>query len=476
MEAQDNAIPGIPKSLAVFVHGFGSDASCWDNLLGLLRGDPRVAARFDLTCFSYTTPWFNLHFLRRIPEISDIGQQLRTFLDQPSFRAYPEITLVGHSQGGLVIQSYLADRLVAEKGHELRRIRQVLLIATPNLGSTLLSPARKFVSLFFTNPQERALRVFNKEIATITNRIAERLVGAAEREPGRWPVPVQAFYGDQDRIVTEPSARGPFDLENTASIPGDHFSVIRPQTAEDPQYRILADALLEPAGHRHQYEIDRFEAAIRVEPAGDGGEFEVKHGAVTRIVQSDNVARVGRAATFSRKNRCTEPFMIRYRTKNQGYIDPAISHPNEAEPLELSRWDDTGSEYTFRFRPAGGETYSLSVKVYKGFDPGHRDVHFHLGNRSYYKEFRCTLDLTAYKEAGWNVSREPRLFFHPRDTGDHELCKLRGVMQNPLAWVEFDPAGIWRWKIHNIMEGVIDLAWDVAAPASARAAGGEVAL
>src|SRR6266511_2846923 len=124
------------KALAVFVHGFGSSADCWKPLLKLLSEEPIVDARFDLQCYEYPTAWFSMNPLKRIPRLEEIARGHAEYLDR--CRDYPEITLVGHSQGGLVIQNYLADR-VTKDVNDLKRIRQAILIATPSLGSTMAS-------------------------------------------------------------------------------------------------------------------------------------------------------------------------------------------------------------------------------------------------------------------------------------------------------------------------------------------------
>src|SRR5712692_5762057 len=137
------------KNLVVFVHGFGSSAECWKKVLELFDADNEISGAFDLATFSYPTAWFNKNPLGRIPRIMEIARKLGSDIEQ--ITSYREITLVGHSQGGLVIQSYLADKLNQGKGEELYPIRQVILVATPNLGSTLFSAFRRFVSLFSFN-------------------------------------------------------------------------------------------------------------------------------------------------------------------------------------------------------------------------------------------------------------------------------------------------------------------------------------
>ena len=170
---------GQKKPALIFVHGFSSSAACWDQLLALLKEDPRIMSRYDTSCFEYPTQWFSFNPLRRIPRLAELGDKLRSFVDSDEYRNR-ELTLIGHSQGGLVIQQYLASVLQAGEGNRLAPIRQVVLMATPNLGSNLLSPARKFFSYLSPNPQERSLRTLDPEIAATRSVVLRSVLDATE--------------------------------------------------------------------------------------------------------------------------------------------------------------------------------------------------------------------------------------------------------------------------------------------------------
>lgn len=446
-----------PGSCIVFVHGFASSKACWDALLALLRLDARVTARYEFACFEYPTAWFSFNPLRRIPRLKELGRALREFIDSPAYHGR-ELVVVGHSQGGLVIQSYLAGLLEEGLGERLALVRHVILIATPNLGSTLLSPLRRLLGLLLPNPQERTLRVLDPEIADIRAVITARVVGAQRRSAHAWPVPVTSFYGLQDGVVVEASAKGPF--RNIVPLQGDHFSILRPQDDQDRRYQEFVEALLEPAGHDAVYLIDRFEHHVAVAPVDGEQDMRVTHGKTERVVHTDNVATVTRSVTFSRKNTCRAPFDLRYATRNQGFVRPTMSHDNDAYPEEKGRWTDSGLEAVFRFRPKPGETFRLQVEVYKGYDPDHRDVHLHLRRDRYYHTVRVALDLTKYVAAGWSVSQEPSLHFHAEDPEDHDMCGRRGLGL-PVPPLAAQPQGTWAWELHDLRQGVVDLKWDV---------------
>jgi len=445
------------KPVVLAVHGFGSSAACWEPLLKLLREDEGVASRFDFECFQYDTRWFNFNPLQRIPTLREIGMQLGEFIDSPRFHG-AELTLVGHSQGGLVIQSYIAELLRENRAERLAPIRQVVLFATPNLGSTTAAGLRRLVYKFLSNPQERSLRVLDTEIALIRSAVVERIVNAAARSAREWPLPVTAFFGLRDKVVPEASARGDFDC--VAPLDGDHFQILRPADRRDPRYQELVERLLLPRGHRFVWEVERFEQSIRVEPLGGVKRFELRtKSGKPRAVECDNRAKIERSVTFSRGNRCDRIFPIRYRTRDDGFLEAFTSHPNEATAAERGAYEEEAKQAVFGVTPRPGETFRLKLDVYKGFDAGNRNLHSHLGRESYYHELVYTVDLSAYLAAGWKLRPQPELFVHPGDPGHGELCSLRGGGR-PVAPTSVDPSGIWSWKLRNVQEGIVDIVWD----------------
>jgi pimeloyl-ACP methyl ester carboxylesterase len=460
------------KRLAVFVHGFGSSAACWEPLLRLMREDPEITDSFDLACYEYPTPWFNLKFLRRIPTLKEIAGGLTNFLESADLRRYRECALIGHSQGGLVIESYLVDRLNEGKAEDLYRLREVILISTPNLGSTLLMGPRRFLSIFFSNPLERTLRVFDTEITEMRTAITERIVGARGDSSVAWPVPVQCIYGIQDAVVREPSAIGPFDKDTLRRVAGDHFNVIQPPSRDHERYKILAEALMDPSGHRCVYEIDLYDIRVAIEPIPGGRTFEFPRASGEPIrVHTDNVAQVDRSLKFSRNNRCSELFLLGYGTRQGGCVKGRMSHRNEAPPRRTQVQEDYSNSVEFGFHPLRGDTYRLVADVYKGFDRGNRDLHFHLiphERKVYYKKVRIKLDLTAYLSAGWTLTKVPMLYHHPREVEHSELCTQR-LLGEPVSGHEDQPEGIWSWELTNLRGGVVDLIWDAAEPVPAAA-------
>jgi pimeloyl-ACP methyl ester carboxylesterase len=219
----------------VLVHGFLSSARTWDAFAGLLTHDVELTSVRSET-FEYASPLVSLNPARRIPDLDDIADNLATYLTH-DLADRPHLVLVTHSQGGLVVQRYLARTLRAAHGRDLSRIRRVVMFACPNAGSAFLLPARRF----FRHPQEVDLRPINRAITEAQEVVLHRVIGASEATDTTWPIPVVAYAGDQDDIVPPASAKSVFT--DTGVLPGDHFTIIQPDGPHHRSYVALKSNL-----------------------------------------------------------------------------------------------------------------------------------------------------------------------------------------------------------------------------------------
>jgi hypothetical protein len=425
-------------------------------MLGLLRGDNRVTTRYELVTWDYPTKWVEFNILARIPRLEELGRALGDEIESSKYRGR-QLTLVGHSQGGLVIQAYLTRLLGEGKAAKLRDVRQVILFATPNEGSTTGFNLRRLATTFFRNPQETTLRVLNPDVSDMRATIREQIVTASRDSAVTWRVPIHALCGIQDDVVPEASARGPF--ESVKCVQGTHFSIIKPANETAPGYARLLELLLEPGGHLHRFEIETYDTVIRVEPRDN--QIMVTGGKNERRIEFDNYAKLERSVTFAAGNRCKDYFRIRYGTRAGGHVIGHASHPNEAPSADRGLSEDTGLYYEFGFTPEYGETYCGTVEVYKGFDQRERDIHFHLGHDSHYRRLKYTLDLSAYMAAGWRVSDEPTLYLDPRDLEHGELCRNRSSRQ-AVMMSSRTADGLYHWELQDVWKGITDIVWDVA--------------
>jgi hypothetical protein len=130
-------------------------------------------------------------------------------------------------------------------------------------------------------------------------------------------------------------------------------------------------------------------------------------------------------------------------------------------PAEKGRCEDTGTFFQFDFTPDHGQNYCLNVEVYKGFDEGERDVHFHLGSHSHYQRMHYVLDLSTYVAAGYIVSQGPSFYLDPEDLEHGELCWKRRARE-ALATASQTPNGVYCWELEDVQKGIVDIVWDVA--------------
>lgn len=453
------------REQVLFIHGFGSSPSCWTPLLEMLRGDDAITCRYHLDTWKYGTKWAELNPTRRIATLNELGERLASDLGAPPFRDR-QLTLVGHSQGGLVIQKMIQRLLERGEGRSLSRLRQVILMATPNRGSITLSRFRKFASRFLDNPQERNLRVLCPDVADMMAVLRDRVENAAPKAEITGiarRIPVTAFWGLQDNVVPQASARGPY--ESLVPVPGNHFTVIKPPDRSDPRYKHLVELLLDPPGHKHRFEIAHYHTAIMVQPVKP--QVIRTRNRVPRDVTYDNFATLNRTCRFTVGNRCGRRFTIRYGTRSNGYLEGSVTHPNQADQSQLGEWETTGTVYYFSFAPEshGGhctaDEYGLNLNIYKGFDAKERNVHFHLGDHSRYQRMTYEIDLSAYLAAGARFRASPALYHLPETRVTCSEACTRPGNRAPVKPREDASNGVVRWELEDVSGGVVAILWEL---------------
>lgn len=229
----------MPDSAVVFVHGLFSSKETWGEFDRLMDSDPALVG-FDRVYFEYSSPKVRWNPLRRIPNYNDLADSLRTFLEI-DVGSYSSIVLVSHSQGGLIIQRYLARMLANGHGRDLARIRRIIFFACPNSGSEAFLLFRRGL-IFWRHHQERELRPLNEAVTEAQQAVVNRIAKATRIASDRCPIYVVAYAGDSDNVVTPTSAKGVF--ENIGVIPGDHFTIIRPDSLKHRSYTTLKYNLL----------------------------------------------------------------------------------------------------------------------------------------------------------------------------------------------------------------------------------------
>ena len=231
-----------PIAAAIFVHGIFSGGETWDKLVGLLEQDPFITRSFLLSRFKYSSPKVLFNPLKRVPTLQDAAESLGLWLrENEALKSVRKVVLVGHSQGGLVIQRYLSTMLLENKVDQLRSVRAVVLLATPNTGSELLISLRKGLEVIWSHPQERELRALDDEVERARRVVLERAVLAPGPTNAKSPIRFFVYAGASDGIVTSSSAKWMFP--NAAVLPGDHFSVHQPTDRNDLRFTAIRSAL-----------------------------------------------------------------------------------------------------------------------------------------------------------------------------------------------------------------------------------------
>ncbi|MEV7581611.1 alpha/beta fold hydrolase [Streptomyces erythrochromogenes] len=224
----------------VMVHGFLSKPSVWDPLRELLAEDPDLGF-VDPLAFGYRTGLVRLNPTRVFPTINVVADSLKEYLATEA-EGYERLILLTHSMGGLVVQRCLTRMLAEGKGHELSRIRRVVLLACPNSGTEILLSVRRGV-LGGRNPHERQLRPLNEDVTNTRRVIMRDVVHALKVTDRTCPIPFSVYAGESDNIVPAPAAQDVFP--DAAALPGDHSSIARPTDRQHRTYTTLRRLILQ---------------------------------------------------------------------------------------------------------------------------------------------------------------------------------------------------------------------------------------
>ncbi|TWP50044.1 alpha/beta hydrolase [Lentzea tibetensis] len=222
------------RTAAIFIHGLFSSPATWSAVDSLLEQDPDLRGLAVLH-FSYQSPVMRLNPVRRIPNFNDIADSLAVFFEVETTQ-YDSIALISHSQGGLVAQRFLARMLADSRGYELAKIRRIVMFACPNSGSELGLTIRRGLR-FWKHPQEQELRPINESITATQRTIVHSVISAKQITETTCPIRMFAYAGDSDNIVTPSSAKSVF--RDVGVIPGDHSSIIRPDSLSHRSYTTL---------------------------------------------------------------------------------------------------------------------------------------------------------------------------------------------------------------------------------------------
>ena len=232
----------------VTVHGLWSSPATWERLNAAWYADKQLRGLL-IAPFSYPSPGKpSLPLSRtRVPDYDDIAQTFATWYTV-QLADDPDVAIVTHSQGGLILQRFLARMLHEGRGRELARIRSIVMLACPNTGSDYLRSVRGLLR-FGSHAQAGSLRVFDKQVADTQRTVIEHIVNATGVNNHQCRIPFHVYAGNSDKIVVTASAHGAFP--NTSVLPGNHSSILDSTapgncTAETVRHHLIADLATNP--------------------------------------------------------------------------------------------------------------------------------------------------------------------------------------------------------------------------------------
>ncbi len=206
----------------VFVHGLFSSPRTWKRFEWTIQTDPDLSGMTTVLRFRYSSPFFVANFSRRIPTFSDIADNLGSWL-RSNIPEGRKVFLVTHSQGGIVVQTFLSKVLRNEESYDLSKIIHLLMYACPNAGSRIALGLRRW--LLRSHPQEWLHRRMQPDVPAI------------ETLEDNCPFSITACGGATDGVA--PNANATYPFRNRETVPGDHKSIIRPRGPDDESYLLF---------------------------------------------------------------------------------------------------------------------------------------------------------------------------------------------------------------------------------------------
>jgi len=236
---------GGNRTALIFVHGIlGHYRETWADFPNLVLQDSSLN-HCDIICWGYPSRLITAKFGwlpkipyigNRMPDLVSVADALGTdLLNQEIGGSYPNLVLVGHSMGGLVVKQLIISALqkLPEDTALVDRIKGVLLYATPSDGVHL--PA-----IFKIHPQAKTIACDQLFVNELRNQWINRvhLVRPDDpRQPGKRYIPVTAVIGLEDDAVSKDSAASHYSSVKTAA--GNHSEVCKPTSKDNTSFQIL---------------------------------------------------------------------------------------------------------------------------------------------------------------------------------------------------------------------------------------------
>jgi pimeloyl-ACP methyl ester carboxylesterase len=184
---------GATRKIVVFIHGIFSSHETFAYLLAKFTSDARFDG-YDLATYDYD--WGQ--------PIETSAKALRDILNSPRIPAGAEVTLIGHSMGGLVSRFALI-------GGDLKCVKRIFMLGTPNFGAMRASQmntawqlavagAGKITPFF---PRKAGLRDLTRVQTLYLDAIERKTVSPSRADDVEY-VTLPGLYYYSDRRTTDP--------------------------------------------------------------------------------------------------------------------------------------------------------------------------------------------------------------------------------------------------------------------------------
>jgi pimeloyl-ACP methyl ester carboxylesterase len=320
------------ERVVVLVHGLGGRGyETWGGLPArLFDGDGGNAP--DVAVFDYRS------FHRRIPrfgrgDVDAWAKQLSGYLQEIEDE-YQDVFLIGHSQGGLVAETVVRERLT-DRAFERERgpqpIAGLVLVASPLAGSGWAVPALASVVDEFGAMKRLARR--SADMQTFFSTRVERQ-NLAESAGGRVVLPVYAAVATEDAFVSRFSATIGVPAGQIREFPHGHRSLAKPDADDHDLVAWLQRLIDERCVVREQSGRQRRHRAAEPMPEPAPGTLEV----VTSFVTDPSGLRWSRVYDEACRAACTADVVVRHRGQTaRAPLDLLVAVHDDAEVVAGSQ-------------------------------------------------------------------------------------------------------------------------------------------
>lgn len=239
--------PSQGRRAIALIHGIGAKdpQAYWQDFISVLTHDEELQ-EFGVFVWKYPThrqPGGIRNVFSTVKEktlretapwIAELGSAWDTTYRE-QFQGYQDVALVCHSMGGLVVKSWILDRLEQGRSTSLVTLRHIAFYATPNQGAPITTLAQ-------WNKQLKDMQLGSPFIEEVDRRWYDHVVAWKEHVPepayehfNRY-IPHLVVAGINDAVV--PSHYATIRGMPLTAVAGDHSQVIQPINSNDTRYKI----------------------------------------------------------------------------------------------------------------------------------------------------------------------------------------------------------------------------------------------